>query len=232
MTKKNLTLGLLVFIVGVALTACGSKSNTSNTSNPPAEEVPKDFENGANCGSDQSCVQSSNGTLRILDKGLYLEAFGHRAGNDITFNGDNVFNNILQEVAFAILEPAAGVAVCAGRIYLTEAIAELAGIDNVDIECTTEDLNLFDGVGSGGGFDQNIADNYPARLRIQYVNGRAEAVELTIDSNINGGDDQEVFRYDRPNVYVNDENSLLIQNDNGRIRFGTTNGRLIGEFLN
>ena len=226
MNKRRIILGLMVFVFGLMMTACGDKKNTSNTTNNNTN-IPKSFEDNV-C---DDCVKTYNGTMRIHDKDLYLQAFNYRNGNDITFGGGTVFEQVLGNVAISILEPVAGVAVCAGRIYLTEQIAKWLNIDNFEAECTTEDLDLFDNVGNGGFDDANVNSSYAARIRVRYQNGRAEAVELVVNDNLdNGNDSTEIFYYDRSNIFVNRENTLLLQNSSGSLRFGTTGGRLIGDF--
>ncbi len=219
MTKKNLTLGLLVFIVGVMITACGDKNNGGGAT-ADANEVPQSWDER----SCEDCTRTYNGRFRIVDEDLYLQAFGHVSGNDIGFGGNDVFNSVLGQ----ILEPAAGVLVCGTQAFLTEAVANLFGIEDVDIECTTEDLDVFGTVNDY----EDIRSEYNARIRVRYEDGRADAIEMTIDSNIDGGDDQEIFYYERSNRFVNREDTLLLQNANGRVRLGTTGGRLIGEFRN
>jgi hypothetical protein len=230
MTKRNLTIGLLVFFLGVMMAACGgSKSNNNAAPTTPQEEnFPNDFQSENNAC--QNCVRTFDGEFRVLDAGLYLEAFEYQTSGNISFGG-GVFDQVLGEV----LNPAANVAVCAGQVFFTQAVAEFfanafgAG-NNFDAtsECTVSEIDFF-GTGTvDNSFD--LRDRYPARVRVQYQNGRAAFVELSIASDLANSPDQEIFRFDEGNVFINDSNTLLIQNANGRVRFGTTNGRVIGEF--
>ncbi len=221
MTKKKLLLGLLVFAIGVMFTACGDKNSTSNTTTNNEDQFPKSWEDD-NC---EDCQRIYEGTLNIVDGELYLEAFGYQSGNSLG-SGDNIFDVFLQE---AILEPVGGLLVCGTKVFLTEAIAELAGIDNIDIECTQEDINLFDNGNTVSG--DELDDSSPsARIRVTFENGEARRIDLLVQDAVRGEDDVESFYRERTDVFVNTEDTLLLQNADGRIRFGTTNGRLIGEF--
>ncbi len=233
MLKRKLTLGLLVFMVGVLITACGSKKNDNssktniNNGGDVVTNVPPTLEDNY-CAN---CTRTIDGTFYLQDANLYLEAFGYsNSTGNIFQNTGSVFQRILGEVAYDVLEPAVGTIVCGSRIFLTKEIAKIFGVKDLDINCRTSDSEVFTDIIGGSNTDYQLSSSYPAQLRVRYVNGRAEQVDIAVNTQLEGRADIEYFYYNQANIYLNQEQSLLLQNSDGRIRFGTSAGRVIGEF--
>ncbi|MEM7646632.1 MAG: hypothetical protein AAF203_06975, partial [Pseudomonadota bacterium] len=154
-----------------------------------------------------------------------------RTGTDIDFNftgGDTIFDRIFNEIASDTVQVGTGVAVCSGKIFFTELIADLANVDNLTTECDYTEVDIFDDFDNNNGSDE-LRSSYTATLQVRYVNSEADAVKLVV-ANVLNGDDEEIFRFDRNNVFINNNNTLLLTNSSGRIRVGTTGGRVFGEF--
>ena len=221
--KRKLTLGLMVFFVGVLITACGSDSNTTNTTNNNA--AVSDLLTKGSCND---CIKDFNGKFVIQDDELYLEAFGLRSGSGLISLGNTndgvrgILNQVLSNAANNVF----GRVVCEADTRLNSWISDLFN-DPEDHECTFERDGDFFGDDDD---DNNVRSSYNATLEIQYEDKKAEAVRLTVKSDLDDDDQQEAFYFDRSKVYINREGTLMVVDEGDKLRLKTIDGNRIGYF--
>ncbi len=218
MTKRNLILGLLVFMVGVLMAACGGSKGASGDTE--VKKVPDTWED-AKC---DNCTRTFKGTFRISEDDLYMQAFGHEEEVDLSF-GSGVFGQVFGEVVVAVTEPASDILVCGTKVFLTEAIAKIFNVDDVDVECSSDEVDIF----TNSNYE-DLRSSYDAHLYVRYDDGEADRIELAVHSDVDSGDDREVFYYESSNVFTNSEDTLYLTNSSSRVRLVTKGGRVIGEF--
>ncbi len=225
--KNKVTLGLLIFILGAFMAACGGKESSNNTPAAAPAPIPDTFTD-TNYGCSNSCEQDYSGTFRINNSDEYLNTFGYSNNGGSAF-GDNFFQQILGEVAFSIADPVMNAVRCGTQIYVTQGIARLFGIDDVDIECSVinDEYSLRD---SFYGNTQDIGSTTPsATVELAIYQNQVEAIRLTIQSSL--GTDQMVFEgTSNGNIFESRTNSnILLYNRNGRLEL-VNSGVLVGYF--
>lgn len=210
------------------MAACGGKESSNNT--PVAttnnDQVPDTFSDG-NYGCSSSCEREYNGRFRISNSDEYLDTFGH--GNSSSPFGDGFFQQILGEVAISIANPVMGAVRCGTEIYVTQGIARLFGIDDVDIECSVVN-NDYDITDSWNNNSQQIGSTSPqAKVELAITNNNVQAIRVTIETDL--GTDQMVFtKTSNSNIFESTSNpNVLIYNRNGRLEL-VNGGVLIGYF--
>jgi len=230
--KRKLTLGLMVFFVGVLITACGSK-NSGSPAAAPAEDknTPTTFDDKVCTNSNNICP--INGSFIIADEALYLQAFGYQANTSNIF-GNSFTQNVLGELAVAVIDPDIDPIQCGKDIFTTLALAELFYAitgNNIDIEAeciTTSSISFNNTAGDTSGNTLNQTNS--AVLEVAYNGNQATHLQLTIQNQAMNQSDVKVFARNSSDVYVNSaDNGLTIINRSGRIEL-IKDGRLVGVF--
>ena len=226
--KRKLTLGLMVFFVGIMITACGSKNNTSNTTNNNDKVVgiPTDTQQGCN-----QSICSYNGNFVIDDENLYLQAFGYQSNSNIF--GDNTFNQVLGSLAIAAIDPNSDPVQCGREIFASLLIAEIIKAisdPNFDVEvgCSAISSSTFTntfGSTPGGTLNSNT---YDSTLEVAYRNGEQYQLRLTVSTEL--GSKSIIFDRESANVFVSPETRTSLLNRNGIIELNSTGGQRIGRF--
>ena len=210
------------------MAACGGKESSNTPVATNNNNLPDNFGN-SNYGCSNSCEKDYSGTFRISDADEYLETFGYENSSGNNLFGDGFFNEILGEVAVSIADPVMGAVKCGTEIYVTRGIAELFGIDDVDIECSVVD-NDYSFMDNLNGNNQDIGTTRPrATAELAISGNEVEAVRLTINSDL--GTDQMVFDVtNNKNIFESRRSSnILLYNRNGRLEL-VNSGRLVGYF--
>ncbi len=188
--KNKVTLGLLIFFLGALMAACGGNESSNTPAATNNNNLPDNFDTG-NYGCSDSCERDYDGTFRITDADEYLETFGYENSSGSNLFGDGFFNQVLGEVATSIADPVMGAVRCGTEIYVTRGIAELFGIDDIDVECSIVDseYSFMDGL---NGNSQDIGTTRPrATAELAIYRNEVDAIRLTIRSDL--GTDQMVF---------------------------------------
>lgn len=175
--KRKLTLGLLVFFVGVLITACGSKkSSTSNVTNNPTEIIGP-ISADDTCRAQGFCQKI--GDYQITDQTQYGQVFpGYNTGtgntiqspyDDQGWNWNGFFDSFK--------ETASRCAVQTGWAYI---VARLGGEASATCEYQISDTR--NDIPTGG-----LPINYPTTLNYEYASSTLSRVNLAIHDGTNGG---------------------------------------------
>ncbi|MEM7647251.1 MAG: hypothetical protein AAF203_10095 [Pseudomonadota bacterium] len=191
--KRKITLGLLVFFVGILITACGGDESSSVTNN---NAIPLDLRDVVpECANAvNTCNRSVPARISISDRDLYLEAFGYDDtigfSQDIRSDGFQIREGVLG--LFGLADTVEDTINCAGNVLFLEWIADgLARVldadgQEVEAECRiggtssrSERKELSDGT--------TLAGSYNADLIFYYRDNILDRVYLNIKTPTLGG---------------------------------------------
>lgn len=232
--NKKLTLGLLVFFVGVLMAACGDDNSTSNT--VTTNTIPKTFEVfDYGC---RSCDKSFSGRFIVTDRQAFEEAFDKSQafgfGSDRGFDIDTRSNGfigtgllIFDDLLFGAADLAGAVLFCRGREFVSERIAERNGFD-VENDCEIRDaLN-------GGVDEDDLTSSYRSRAELRInADNRVTEITLQINSDVDyddGTDELTFLDTTNVNVFENTRERLALRNRSGRLEIINDNGERVGYF--
>lgn len=236
--KQKLTLGLMVFFLGVVITACGSKKASS----PAAVPANNNNNNGGafagdgsipphnNCNGQQSCTVDMAGSYTVTDANAYNQAFGYgqqQANNNVplpTFENGQFQNN-------GFWDGAVNCGIGAGFAYLW---TELTNSDS-DFGCSlgnsTSSTTQFAGVTN---------TSYPVNYGYNFVEGgqRLQSIQIFIENRnqFNSMDGEVLGCVPSGSNFYRCQNSRtrnemgLRDFGNGRLQLETVNNQPFGTF--
>lgn len=184
--KNKLTLGLLIFVAGALITACGSKKSTSTTNNNTKDNpttVITPITGDATCQAAGVCHSQKTFTITNVD--LYQQTFNyatHGAGvieplyHNGQWNGDGFANSLVD----------AGLN-CAAQVGIAKLLAAI-GINHTSAECTLAYGDSSTTTTSGGGFGGTSFNTTPrADIQANFNNSKLTSVVVMIRTGSNGG---------------------------------------------
>ncbi len=239
--KQKLTLGLMVFFLGVLITACGSKkasspaavpANNNNNNNgglfvgDGSNSIPQQD----NCNGQQSCTIDMAGNYTVMDASAYNQVFGYgqqQAGNNVplpTYQDGQFQNNGFWN----------GIVNCgigAGVAYLW---TEFTDSDS-DFGCT---------IGNSDSSTTQFADvtntSYPVNYGYNFAQGgqSLQSIQIFIENrneynNMNGevlGCSPNGTKFYRCRNSRNNNEMGLRDFGNGSLQLETVNGKPFGTF--
>lgn len=216
--KRTLTLGLLVFFVGVLMTACGSKSSSPAA---PTNNTNFDLNN-----QDPACMNSSSGcdlnaTYQITDAQAYADTFGYSSNQDLTIEP---FYNDQGSNWGGFWDSLRNVGGRCGTSYLWARFWSRVTDSDIDFECAVQVSN---GTSSQLAAEQ-LASSYNSNMSVYYNNGRADRVDVHIPTGSNNGNGDNVqFYYDEgDNAYYTNDRSIGLFPGNGVFSMRTPEGEI------
>ena len=231
MTKRKLLLGLMVFMFGVLMSACGDKNNTTNNAAADNKDFPVDWSRDK-C---DDCTRTYDGRFRILDEDLYLRAFDHRSSLafDLGFElfpGDNLLSDTLNDGLNTGISTGltgiTGYLACEIATGIPRLIfSNLGGADVEREDCEVVGTDYIDGLSNTDQLDST----YYSTVQVRYRRGEVDAIALRVED-VLGGDDAVTFYRDSDNLFVSGNGELELTNSNGRLIVGQAGRRVIGEF--
>ena len=238
--KRKLTLGLLVFFLGVFITACGSEKSTPNISaantkdDNGAKQYVDSSKSGGNCAP--NCSQTYSGQFVISDQQLYVSTFGYPSGQQqqagtfgtiqAPFTNDGGYN---QNFATSVGNCLFGGLLSWGFSYLTGSEAQYGcGYE----QTTTTTMGTGTQYGTQYGTQTGspaLSSSYPAELTVDYSSGTVITLQIRDNSNGYNGQVLRFSQSNKENVYYNHNQSIALVNANNVITIETPQGR-IGRF--
>lgn len=221
LNKRNLILGLLVFAIGVMLTACGG-SGGGGAAATNKKDIPDEWED-AKC---RECTRTYKGKFRPVDDGLFLEAIGVEGTGVLGWgNTDTLWGRVFNNFADDFIAPTTNLVYCVGIGALLEYVADKLEADDENISCSRDSADIFSNTN-----DDRVKSSYNGWIKVTYEDYEAEKIEMFVDANIEREDFREVFYYEGGRDYENSEGTMRVLNTGGRVRLMDRGGRVIGEF--
>jgi hypothetical protein len=221
MKTNKITLGLLVFFIGVMITACGSKKSASNTTtNNTAETVTQNpvnpINNNSSCAASGIC--SSSGTYSVTNPQLYGQALGYTAAATNSGQIQPVYNNNTWNLGGFFSSLIGSTANCAAQVGIARLLVQI-GVNSASADCT-----LAYGTSTSTSTDTSgyPTGSYPVNLQANYSNSQFTSLAVIVRTGRNGGNGDVVEFYPS-----NDANYLY--NNNRSIRLNTSGTQLIME---
>ena len=191
--KRKLTLGLLVFFVGVLITACGSKNSSTTTNNDKGNtNIINPINQDASCKASGICTFT--GTMTISNMDLYKQAFGYTNGNQSgvidpiyqngQWNTNGFFNSLIDTGAN-----------CAAQTGIAWILAQL-GVNNTSADCTVVYGDSSTTTNNGVfNVSQDINPSPAVNLQGNYSNSNLVSLGMAIRTGNNGGNGDTVEFY-------------------------------------
>lgn len=227
--KQKITIGLLVFFLGILITACGKKNNNGGGSNPGTEYISfGDIKIPENCNG--RCEQTEQATFYIENKDEYANIFigelGHLqtpsqyAGHNIPSITDS--NGLMIYLANRFLGNALPPIVDCGAVFFAGRI--LNGMSKSEVNAHCEYV-----AGNRSTYD-NLRDSYHVNVQFNFDdredgNG-IHSVSVDIDTN----ERRTVVEFDRRknDRLFYDRNGNALEIDRDTIHITTSSGRRAG----
>jgi len=243
--KQKLTLGLMVFFLGVVLAACGSKKASSPAAVPVNNNNNNNNNNNSglfdgngstslppsnNCNGQQSCTVDMAGNYTIMDASAYNQAFGYgqqQVGNNVplpTYQNGQFQNN-------GFWDGLVNCGIGAGFAYLWTELTD----SNSDFGCT-----LGNSTSSTTQFADVANTSYPVNYGYNFVEGgqRLQSIQIFIENrNQSNGMNGDILGC-TPNgssfyrcQHSRTRNEMGLRDfGNGQLQMETVNGQPFGTF--
>jgi hypothetical protein len=180
MKRNKLTLGLLVFFLGIVLSACGSNKSSSPAANPNGNGNGNG--NGTittpstNCPNNQtSCQLNRSGNYRVMNADLYRQNFGYNNqgsgtithGDGFSFRGMTIMNGSL------------GVILGWGSLECTISFADFNRLSSSDLDlmCMMQNNTTIADYGNA---------QFPASYTYNIVDNNVRTIDIAIQNSISG----------------------------------------------
>ena len=223
--NKKITLGLLVFFVGVLMAACGDDNNTTNT--VTTTTIPKDFDTfDFGC---RSCTKSFSGKFYVQNHQYFEDGF------DVDTNSNFGFDTSFDNNDLNIFRPGGlnnlinGVLDVGGNILGARAFCNGVDVfldDEDELECDLDTVY--------GNSDDDLRDTYASSVSIRVdANNRVTDIDLAITSTADDDYDENVREdfFDTSDRNVFDGNGgLKMRNNDGRLEVWIGTSKRIGYF--
>ena len=236
--KRKWILGLLIFLAGAMMAACGSDSN-GNSAAPAVDNttvVPASFDS-FNLGC-TSCDKTIYGQFVVTSHDAYIYGFDKNysssSGTNYDFDIDsyrngfgNTFNNILQDLFYDYLDYELAEFYCDGRRFISERAFQDAGYIRED--CIISNVN-----DDSGDNNDYLSTLYIATVDLT-IDSNGDVIEIFVDidsdNDFNDGWDSVRFgQTSNVNVFESFDGDMYLRNTNGNLHIYNANGEKIGYF--
>lgn len=235
--KRTFTLGLLVFFLGVMITACGSKKSSAPATSNTNTNTTNNYNNYSQVPSDCSgqCSKDYSGTFTISNIDLYAAAFNYTGnGNggyqigviEPILNSNGSYNSgFLGSLGYTLVNGCLMPGIFA---WLT---TRLTGADS-SAQCTIGNMSTTNvGTGTGQTGNTALSNRYNADLQVNYRNNALYSVVMMVRTGSNGGngDIAEFFPRANSNYLYNNTGNLALELTTSGINMHSQSG-LIGVY--
>ncbi len=212
--KQKMTLGLLVFFLGILITACGSKKNNGGNGWNPDRDRFEDIRIPEDCNG--RCERTVHATFYVEDKNEYADMFGYQPyeGNDHIGNVPD-FESFNWESYLAtifignVLDPLLR---CGSTIITAKLLRKLlrrGGNAEVRAFCR-----------SGGGYDDDIDDSYGVDIEFNFDERVSGNGIDSIDLKVKRDRSRDLIEFDRrqsDHVFYDHSGDYELEIDGDRI---------------
>ncbi len=224
--KQKITIGLLVFFLGILITACGSKKNNNDGDDPGDYGYFDEIRRPDDCN--RNCSRSVSGVIHIEDKDEYANAFlpGLDSGWDYANHDDNrnrrridlrdLYDhpeNVLDAFTDRFLNTIVnGVIDCGAGIMITKILEEIFNADDVRMQCDIAIDRRRD-------YD-NLRDSYDVTVQFEFdsrTSGNGiEAIILDVDRD----GDRDILEFDdrdSDHIFYTRNRNYMLEIDRDRL---------------
>lgn len=203
--KRKLTLGLMVFFVGILITACGSKKGSSNNVNatPVGGGITTPV---VPAGCTTNCNTTQFGTLQISNPQLFEATFGTAGYTNgavqpiqplhtgSSWNLGGFGSSLLNNAVVGCALPALGA-------WVT---TEYLGAANASAECNLgfSGTNGYEQYNNGGYANGGVPTSMPVTMQYNFNQNQLFSVVMIVNNAVQGGNGQRIEFFPRANTNV------------------------------